>query len=412
MTVSPKLKKSLAKLRARRWLWMPFLAFLVTRLGIAGIAYFATPILADSNVPPYHLRSDNTLLDVFTSRWDTGFYTDIADQGYRFQGVQFPSVAFFPLFPVLIRLARLLTGDTLLAGLWVANMALLGAVMLLHILTAEAYDQPTADRVVWYLLIFPVSFFGSAIYSESLFLLLGIASLYLARKNRWWAAGLVSVLGAMTRLVGILLAPLLVVEWLQQRRQRKDGLLPGDEQQSALQQPALQRKPPGWEGLLAASLAPVGTLAYMLYLAKNFGDALAFLHASVAWGRTPALLQTTLAELLTRPPQGWLPAIADGALPLDNWLDLMFVLFFIVCGVILCVQKRWSEGVFVVLGVIIPFSSGLLMSQRRYVWVLFPAFILLARWGKHPWVDKVVFVVSLLLLGLFTAMFANWYWVG
>jgi hypothetical protein len=78
----------------------------------------------------------------------------------------------------------------------------------------------------------------------------------------------------------------------------------------------------------------------------------------------------------------------------------------------LLAQKRWSEGVFVVLGAVTPFSSGLLMSQRRYMWVLFPAFILLARWGKHTWVDRIIFVVSLLLLGLFTAMFANWYWVG
>jgi hypothetical protein len=52
------------------------------------------------------------------------------------------------------------------------------------------------------------------------------------------------------------------------------------------------------------------------------------------------------------------------------------------------------------------------MSQRRYVWILFPAFILLARWGKHPWVDRLITALSLLLLGLFTAMFANWYWVG
>lgn len=386
---------------------MPFLAFLITRLGIAGIAYFATPILADSAVPPYHARPDNTLLDVFASRWDTGFYTGIVDQGYRIQGMQFPSVAFFPLLPVLMRLMRLLTGDTLLAGLWVANLALLAAVMLLHVLTAQEEDHSTADRAVWYLLIFPASFFGSAIYSESLFLLFAIASLYLARKNHWWAAGVVSILGAMTRFVGILIAPMLVVEWLQQRAQRQKVLDAGDEPQSAA-----NRKRPDWEDLIAASLAPIGTLAYIGYLARNFGDGLAFLHASAAWGRSPAELLTTLAGLLVRPPQGWLQALANGALPLDNWLDLFFVLFFISLGVILLVQKRWSEGIFVVLGSVVPLSSGLLMSQRRYVWVLFPAFILLARWGKDPWVDRIIFVVSLLLLGLFTAMFANWYWVG
>jgi hypothetical protein len=52
------------------------------------------------------------------------------------------------------------------------------------------------------------------------------------------------------------------------------------------------------------------------------------------------------------------------------------------------------------------------MSQRRYVWVLFPAFIILARWGENPWVDRGVTTASLMALSLFTALFANWYWVG
>ena len=270
------------KLQDRRWIWLPCLVFLITRLGIAGVAYFATPIMADSPIPPYHFRPDNILIDVFASRWDTGFYTSIVDQGYRIQGVQFPSVAFFPLMPVLIRLMRLLTGDTLSAGLLVANAALLGAVMLLHLLVADEDDQPTADRAVWYLLIFPASFFGSAIYSESLFLLLSIASLYLVRKGRWWAGGVASILGAMTRFVGVLLAPLLVVEWWQQRKQLSEAPVLIDEQESTA-----KRKLPEWTDLVAASLAPLGTLAYMIYLAQKFGDSLAFLHASNAWGRIP-----------------------------------------------------------------------------------------------------------------------------
>ncbi len=372
------------------------------------MAYFATPIMADSTVPPYHLRPDNILIDVFASRWDTGFYTSIADQGYRIQGVEFPSVAFFPLMPVLIRLLRLLTGDTLLAGLLVSNAALIGAVMLFHLLVASEHDQPTADRAVWYLLIFPASFFGSAIYSEALFLLTGIAALYLARKSRWWAAGVVSILAAMTRFVGILLAPLLIVEWWQQhRRQLREGPDTNDEKDQVT-----RRKPPEWMDLVAASLAPIGTLAYMIYLTQKFGDPLAFLHASNAWGRTPANLLETLSELFTRPAQGWLSAFSAGALPLDNWLDLSFVIFFVVLGIILMVQKRWSEGIFITLGALVPFSSGLLMSQRRYMWMLFPAFILLARWGRNPIVDRIIFIISLLMLGLFTAMFANWYWVG
>jgi len=150
----------------------------------------------------------------------------------------------------------------------------------------------------------------------------------------------------------------------------------------------------------------------MLYLQQTFGDPLAFAHASAAWGRVPHSPLATVGELVARPTEGWGAAILAGHLPLDNWIDLIVVSLFVALGCVLLYQHRWSEGTLVVLGSLLPLSSGLLMSQRRYVWVLFPAFILLARWGERPWLDRAIVLVSLLGLGLFTAMFANWYWVG
>lgn len=173
------------KLRLPRWIWVPLTAFLVTRLAIAAVAYFSAPIVADSSVPPYHLRPDNILLDVFGSRWDTGFYLSIAQEGYRFQGVELPSVAFFPLLPMLIRGFNWLLGDPLLAGVVIANLALYGASVVLYLLAAQEWGGAVAGRAVWYLLVFPTSFFGSAIYSESIFLLTAILALYLARRKHW-----------------------------------------------------------------------------------------------------------------------------------------------------------------------------------------------------------------------------------
>ena len=128
--------------------------------------------------------------------------------------------------------------------------------------------------------------------------------------------------------------------------------------------------------------------------------------------REPQSPLTTVIELFVRPAQGWGSAIASGSLPLDNWMDLFFVLFFLGMGIVLLAQRRWSEATFVLLGALIPLSSGMLMSQRRYMWALFPVFVLLGRWGGKPWVDRTIFVISLLWLGVFTAMYANWYWVG
>jgi hypothetical protein len=119
-----------------------------------------------------------------------------------------------------------------------------------------------------------------------------------------------------------------------------------------------------------------------------------------------------IADLVQRPAEGWGPALLAGRLPLDNWIDLLTVLAFLGLGVVLLFQRQWPEAVFVVLGSLVPLGSGLLMSQRRYMWVLFPVYILLARWGARPWVDKAITVLFSLGLGLFTALFANWYWVG
>jgi hypothetical protein len=382
------------KIRFARWFWMPLLAFLITRLGILAVAYFSTPIIADSNVPPYHLRPDNILLDVLGSRWDTGFYLSIATEGYRYQGVPLPSVAFFPLLPLAIRAGMLLTGDPLVAGIFVTNLALLGAMILLYRLVSLSADTSTAERSVWYMLIFPVSFFGSAIYSESLFLLTTIGAIYLARQHRWGPATLVAFLAGLTRLMGILLAPVLFIEWFVRLRQAGDS-----------------PRPPIW-GLVASLGAPLGTSIYMLYLQLGFGDLLAFRQASANWGRLPRSPLETISELFTHPAEGWLSVIFAGRIHLDNWFDFITVIIFITFGIYLLVKKRWSFAAFVLLGASMAISSGLLMSQRRYMWVLFPAFILLAEWGCRPWIDRIIWVFSLLGLGLFTAMFANWYWVG
>ena len=383
-----------ARLRATRWLWAVLLLVGLTRLGIALVAYVAAPLLADSTPPPYHLRPpDNTLLDVFGSRWDTGFYLSIADQGYTYRGVPLPSVAFFPLLPLLIRAVTALVGDPLVAGLLVTNTALVGAMLLLYRLVDDEWGSSVADRAIWYMLIFPTSFFGSAIYSESLFLLCAIGALYLARKGYWESAVLLGIAATLTRLVGIVVAPMLLAEWWSQRRR------------SAGAGPPLA-------ALLGIAAVPLGTAGYMLYLQRMFGDPLAFIHASAAWARAPRSPLALIAELLRPPVEGWASAILAGRLPLDDWIDLLTVLFFVVLGGMLLRQRRWSEGVLVLLGSLLPLGSGLLMSQRRYVWVLFPAFILLARWGERPWVDRAITLFSLLGLGLAVALFANGYWVG
>ncbi|HRQ40973.1 MAG TPA: mannosyltransferase family protein [Chloroflexota bacterium] len=383
-------------IRAARWFWLPVVLFTATRLGILLVAYLSVGLVADApGTPPYHLRGlDNRLLDVLGSRWDTGFYVSIAEEGYFYEGVPLPSVAFFPLYPLLMRAVTAAVGDALVAGILISNAALLLASILFYRLVSESWDEAVADRAIWYWLIFPAAFFGTAVYSESLFLLCAIGSLYFARRGYWEVGALLGIGAALTRLVGIIVAPVLLLEWWRQWRMGTEGGRPSP------------------FALLVPLVVPLGTLAYVVYLWRAFGDPLAFVHGAAAWARQPQSPLLTIAGLLETPTGGWWAALLAGNLHLDNWIDLLAVLLFAGLGLVLLYWRRWPEATFVLLGVGVAFSSGLLMSQRRYMWALFPAFIVLAKWGGRPWLDRLVTAVSLMLLGLFTALFANGYWVG
>ncbi|MDH3403733.1 MAG: mannosyltransferase family protein [Acidobacteriota bacterium] len=377
-----------------RWLVVPASLFAITRAGVLLVAYVAAPLLHDQTVPPvYHLRgTENLFVDVFGSRWDTGFYVSIAEEGYKLEGVELPSVAFFPLLPLLMRGAMALGVDALVAGILISHLALLGASILFYRWAERGWGAKTAERALWYLLIFPTSLFGSAIYTESLFLLLAIGALERARGGHWLAAGVLGALSSLARLHGVVVGVMLVVAWWEERRRRPDRV---------------PRK-----AVLAGLLAPGGLALFMTHLWLAFGNPLAFADAAAAWGRVPKPPLVTMREVFVTPPGGWLAALSAGAIHLDNWIDFLAVMAFLVLGCFLLAERRWSEGLYVVLGVSLSFSSGLLMSQRRYVWVLFPVFIVLARWGERPWFDRTLTAGSLLLLALFTALFANGFWVG
>jgi hypothetical protein len=131
------------------------------------------------------------------ARWDAGWYLDVAKNGYRFLRGEQSNVAFFPLYPYVVRLVHgviQLPGDAgwLLVGIIVSNTALLVALIYLYRLIRLDYDRCTAARAVLYLCVFPTTLFLSAVYSESLFLALVVTAFYYARAARWLATGVLA----------------------------------------------------------------------------------------------------------------------------------------------------------------------------------------------------------------------------
>ena len=98
-------------------------------------------------------------------------------------------MAFFPLYPLLIRFVGALAGNHFIAGLLISNACFFFGLLFLYKLLEHEYDRSVARRAIFYVSIFPTAVFFSAVYTESLFFMLTVASFYYMRERRWWLAG-------------------------------------------------------------------------------------------------------------------------------------------------------------------------------------------------------------------------------
>ncbi len=363
------------------------LTFIMTRLPLIAIAELAAMVIGQR--PGVHYAaSTNPLLAVW-GRWDAEHYIGIARYGYS--GTE---AAFFPLYPALIRMVGAFTGSELVAGLIVSNAASFLALLYLYKLVEHEYNRHVAQRATFFVSIFPTAIFFSAVYSEALFLFLTVASFYYVRERRWLTAGIFGFFAAMTRSEGILLVAPLFIEWVvafkeggrEFWRYRVDDIL----------------KP-----LAGMALVPLGLATYMAYLWVLNGDPLRFSHVQSHWGRMlappwVAVMNTVHKIAAAHTPQ----TVANES------LELAFTLLMLVVLVVGLRRLRLSYVVYMALSILVPMSTGSLMSMPRFALVLFPMFALFGLWGARPTFQNAYVAFSLPLLGLFTVLFADWYWVA
>src|SRR3954462_11210884 len=304
--------------RIRRVAVLPFVTdvlvpLVVTRAALFGIGLIAFRLPADTSVD----NSANHLLSAL-SRWDGVWYLQIAEQGYRYTFEGFTAMAFSPLLPGLMRaLAPLAGGGSdgmLIAGAVIVNAALLAACVMLVKLVRLDFDDATARRTPLYLLVFPTSFFLSAVYPEALFLAFPVASFYAARRERWLIAGALASRCVLARPHGILTAPALALEYLYQRDFSPRRI-----------------------GADAAALAlPVATfVGWLAFQYVRFGDALAFIHAQSAWQRVPGPPWQAFTNYFTGPH--------------GPWSDVLFALALLAVTVYAAMRLRPSYALYALL---------------------------------------------------------------
>jgi Gpi18-like mannosyltransferase len=355
--------------------------FVATRVPLMLIAPVAAVMIGQRR--GHHFSPEHgVLLDVW-GRWDAQHYLAIATQGYHGK-----DIAFFPLYPFLVHVFGDLIGDHLIAGLLISNIAFLLALAYLYALVKlEFGDSAVAYRTIFYVAIFPTAIFFSAVYTESLFLMLTVASVYYARRGNFITSGIFGALAGMTRVEGVLTAlPLAYEVWRAWRERRGTTLA---------------------RGVVGLGLVPLGLVSYMFYLYALQGDPMAFSKVQSEWNRHFAPPWVSIANTLQ--------AIANAPLKSDvanHVIELVFTGAFLFLMVVAFRTLRPSYALYFAASLLMPMCTASLMSMPRFELVVFPAFMLLGLWGRRPSVNSALVSFFLPVLGLFTVLFADWYWLA
>jgi hypothetical protein len=262
-------------------------------------------------------------------------------------------------------------------------------------MTAEAFGDRAARRAIVVAGIFPTAFFFLAPYTESLFLLLSILAFREARHDRWGRVAVVGALAALTRSVGILLIPALLVEALWVGRSAGEpGTVGG----------AGARDGRALSGRLAGGAAiALGPLCWFAWWGLVHGNWLAPLDAQRDWGR----------EL--QPPWVSLGHAVEFAWKFQSyWLLDLVIVSIAIGGLALAFPAlRPSEAAYGALSLLLPlvdpFADRPLLSVPRFAVVVFPALWGLSGVGFGRKLPEPL-VTSVLAAGwaISALLFLNW----
>jgi hypothetical protein len=361
-------------LPAESWLeratsWIRAHAWIIGWWACGRAVVFATVLVVHSVGPRGFLGPGERAhpLDLLGS-WDGRWYRMIASNGYLLIPGHQSDPAFFPLYPILLRVVHTLGVGYQSAGLLLSNGALLAALVAFQALTRELLGAPFARRATIYVAIFPLGYVFSMSYPESLVLgaiaMAGLAAI----RGRWSTAAICAAAAALARPEGLfVMLPILASAWPRRAGTSSVRLA------------------------LGAVLAPVAALAsFPAYLGFVLHDPFAWNHAQHAWGRhfSPLGFARTVTHL-------------PGILTQNPWLVRDVVCFFVYLVLLEAARRAGTPRPWLIGGVAVlflPLFSGAFTAIGRFGLLVPPLFWGLAWLGRRRAADRAIRVASLVLL--------------
>jgi len=292
-------------------------------------------------------------------RNDAVYYSQIALHGYLPPGSGIgPVGAFFPLFPLLIRVfLTVLGGDSILSGLVVNALLTVIALTLLFRLVETDYGARAGYRAQLLLGMGPAIFFLLSPLSEASFLTFTLAALLAARRDRIVLAAVLAAAATLTRIQGILVMIPILIEVGLQARARLRG----------------HRRPLRWSHA-ALALPPVCLLGFQWYVSGHGYPGGILTVDQVYWHDHTAFPGVVVWDSLQ-----WV--IAHGDVP--ELVNLLAVVALFVSIFFMRRRLRASDTAYAAasLLVIVSHLDGFspLMSALRYSVMTYPLWMLLGR---------------------------------
>jgi Gpi18-like mannosyltransferase len=312
--------------------------------------------------------------DLF-AHWDGAWYQKITQFGYDYEhGVdRRATIVFFPAFPIMCWALMKLGLSYAIAGTIISNLTCLGAMYILHRWVKEIHGSNVAGWSLVALGFMPCALFSVMAYTESLFLLATLGTLYYFSRQRYGWAVFWGILMTATRPPGLLIVPALL--WISWRQQR----------------PRI--------AYLSAGAMAISTVLFTLYCGWEFGHPWAWITSHQSW-EEGVVSWKLLAERLGYPQVGaWMRMsiiVASFGFLWHYWWEFMPELqAYMTISLALLIFSNSTEGLIRYLYVLpgLSIAFGVFLSRH---WLL--------RWPA--------LVVSTLLLIFLTMQFAWYRWVS
>jgi len=353
--------------------------FVLSRGLMTLIAWLSTSVIAKER---FFANSGTFFGNLFG--FDANWYMHIVREGYSWQARGESSLAFFPLYPLLVRMLSATGLPDAVVAVALSNLFFLGALIMLYRLTEhETGDEKTALYAAALLAFYPGSMYCSIAYTEAMFLFLSITAFYCARTGRWLAAAALCGALSATRSSGVLMALPVLYEYA-----LPNGLRGG------LRSPLFSRT------VAVFALLPSGLAAYMAFLWYRFGDPLLFMKAQGGWGRRLSWVWETFATVGQH----------------EMFYRFLFIgsaCFLLLACIMMCVLRmRGSYILYSVVSWLFFVSFFYLEGIMRFVGVVFPMYIALAIVSRRrPMLYTALLAAFAMLMAVSAVMFANGYWL-